>query len=504
MLDVGAGDGRVLEMIDKMNFEEWKKERSDPVYCSTIDKYAIEISLVHIENMPPDISIVGTDFMRQTLIDKKVDIIFCNPPYSEYEEWATKVIKEANAKKIFLVIPERWIKSKLIEQALNQRNVTGRVIWSGDFMNADRQARSKVDIVEILITNADRDYERKQSDPFYVWFDEYFSGFEKLNPVGDEEESQKPNPMHEIVEGQNLVERLSRLYDKELTDLLSNYKTLSKLDAELLKEIGVSTGEISKTLKLKIEGLKNKYWQELFNNLDKITSRLTKKSRESMLEKLNASCNIDFSIDNVYAVVLWVIKNANKYFDQQLTEVFKELTVPDCVKNYKSNLKTWEKDGWRYKKDHTRYMLDYRIITNQYNAIKTDAYGFGYINNLSNGCHSFINDIFTIAKNLGFDMAYWEDSRKRQWESNKEQEFYFSNEDKTLAKIRAFKNGNLHLKLDQDFIRTLNVEASRLLGWIRNPQEAVDEMELNMDFVKSKFKSNLLIGVNEGRKLLTG
>ncbi len=502
ILDIGAGDGRVLERIDKLNFVVWSKDHKDYEYRSTIDKYAIEKSLIHIENMPSDISIVGTDFRCQTLIDKKVDVVFCNPPYSEYEDWANKIIKEANARKIFLVIPARWNNSKLIEQAIKQRNATKKVIWSGDFMDADRQARAKINIVKIVITDADRDYEREKSDPFDVWFKEYFSGFEKLRPIEDDEyKYEKPKLVYELIEGQNLVERLSQLYVNEMNALLNNYKTLSQIDATLLLELGVKTNEIKKALKLKIEGLKYKYWQELFDNLDKITERLTSKSRKSMVEKLNASCNIDFSVDNAYAVVLWVIKNANKYLNQQLIEVFKELSEPECVKNYKSNLKTWERDGWRYKKDHVKYMLEYRIITNQCSAIVVEGRynSWDSTNGLSKECHSFINDIFTIANNLGFiNMAT---SFNRYWESNNEQEFYSS--DNTLVKIRAFKNGNLHLKFNQDFIKTLNIEASRLLGWIRTPQEASEEMGLDIDFVKSKLGANLLFEASEGRKLLT-
>lgn len=508
MLDIGAGDGRVLERIDKLCFVRNKEiHEYNYDFCSQIDKYAIEKSMVHIENMPPDISIIGTDFRRQTLIDKKVDVVFCNPPYSEYESWAVQIIKEANAKKVFLVLPARWTGSELIEQAIKQRNAASRVIWSGDFLNADRQARAKVEIVKILIASADSEYEREKTDPFDVWFDEYFSGFGLLKPVEDEGDCsyEKKNKVdYELVEGQNLIERLHQLYTNEMANLLNNYKSLSQLDTALLKEIGVSVDEIRKALKLKIEGLKNKYWKELFDNLDKVTSRLTNKSRNSMLEKLNASCNIDFSVDNAYAIVLWVIKNANKYIDQQLIEVFKELSEPECVKNYKSNLKTWEQDRWRYKQDnkHTHYMLEYRIITEKHAAIKpNDAWSsWDFQNGLAKNCHSFINDIFTIANNLGF--SNMSNSYNYEWESNRQIEFHWQS--KILVKIRAFKNGNLHLKFDQTFIKTLNVEASRLLGWIKTPQEAVDEMGLDIDFVRAKFKTNLLFGVSEGQKLLAG
>ncbi len=508
MLDVGAGDGRVLESFDKLSYYRAKQKHGYTEFRSMIDKYAIEKAITHIEAMPPDISIVGTDFMLQTLIDKRVDMVFCNPPYSEYEAWATKIIKEANAKQIFLIIPERWNKSDLIRRAIKQRTATDRVVWSGDFADADRQARARVEIVKISLPDKTGYSRDGQQDPFDIWFDEYFAGFGRLNPVDDDDEddeSEKPNPMREIVEGQNLVEHLANLYTHEINTLLRNYENLSQLDAALLKEIGVSVDEIKKAIKLKIEGVKNKYWKELFNNLDKIKDRLTSTSRGHLLEKLNASCNVDFSVDNAYAVVLWVIKNANRYIDEQLVEVFKDLSEPECVKNYKSNLKTWEKDGWRYKKNHTHYMLEYRIITQRHQAIKpADAWGaYDWPNNLNRRCHFFINDIFTIANNLGFSNSA--NSLYRDWESNKQVTFYTGRGDseKILVAIRAFKNGNVHLKFDQEFIKTLNVEASRLLGWIKSPQEAADEMGVTLDFAKARFRSNLLFGISEGRKLLT-
>ena len=500
LLDIGAGDGRVLQRIEQLCVQraEHTHHRGGP-----IDKYAVEMAVTHLENMPPDITVVGTDFRAQTLIDKKVDVIFSNPPYTEYEEWATHIIKEANARAVFLILPARWSDSKAIQYAITKRQAQSKVIWHGDFLEADRQSRAKVEIVKVAIMDAEREWEREQSDPFDVWFQEYFEGFERLKPVKDDATNEPPAPSHEILNGQNLIERLSELYRRDMEMLLNNYKTLSELDATLLKEIGVSVDEIRKALKLKIEGLKNKYWHELFDNLDKVTNRLTSKSRESMLYKLTASCNIDFSVENAYALVLWVIKNANQYLEQQLIDVFKELSEPECVKNYKSNLKTWEKDGWRYQKTHTRYTLDYRIVTMRHCAIKIDQYGWDYTNGLSNSCHAFINDIFTIANNLGFTNCQNSTAHYRQWGSNQEEQFY-ANDGKLLLAIRAFKNGNLHLKFNQDFIKTLNIEASRLLGWIKTPQEAADEMDLEFNFVASRFKSNLFFGISDGQKLLAG
>lgn len=506
VLDIGAGDGRVLDKIDRLKFYKYA-DNHNKTFSSQIKKYAIEKSMIHIKNMPANVSIVGTDFMLQTLIDKKVDVVFCNPPYSEFEEWAVKVIKEANAKDIFLILPGRWAKSKLIEKAIKQRSAVSRVVWSGDFKAGDRPARAFVDIVKIHITSADRDYEREKHGPFNTWFDEYFGDFAKIEPVKDEvsdEDEEKVDPFKQIAKGDNLIDHLYKFYVDEMNMLLNNYKSLSQLDATLLKELGVEVDSIKEALKQKIGGVKNKYWKELFDNLDKINSRLTSGSRCSMLEKMRKSCNVDFSIENAYAIVLWVIKNANEYIDQQLIEMFKDLSEPECVKNYKSNQRTWERGDWRYqhKDKHSHYMLEYRIITSKSRAVKpsNDEFGWHYENNLYKDTHAFINDIFTIANNLGFSTG--EGTYSRYWESGSKQSFGTTDK-RILVEIRAFMNGNLHLRFHQDFIKTLNVEASRLLGWIRSPQQVVDEMGYDVDFAKSCFKTNLLFGISDGKKLLT-
>ena len=132
-----------------------------------------------------------------------------------------------------------------------------------------------------------------------------------------------------------------------------------------------------------------------------------------------------------------------------------------------------------------------------------------YENGLAKSCHNFINDITAIANNLGFTVKNQELSdRGRQWESNKEQIFRCTEigdklGDSVLMAVRAFKNGNVHLKFKQKFIKTLNIEASRLLGWIKTPQDAVDEMGLSSDFVNAHFNSNLLFVAADRQKLLT-
>ena len=59
--------------------------------------------------------------------------------------------------------------------------------------------------------------------------------------------------------------------------------------------------------------------------MEEITSRLTYASRESLYNSFEELKTLDFTLDNIYALIVWVIKNANKYFNEQLVDFFKKL-----------------------------------------------------------------------------------------------------------------------------------------------------------------------------------
>ena len=501
VLDIGAGDGRVLKAL---------AEKCD---CSNL--YAIEKATPLIEQMPANIAIVGTDFEGQTLIDKDVGVIFCNPPYSRYEDWAVKIIKEGLCERMYLILPQRWSSSARIKAALETRETEAKVIWSGDFTHAERQARAVVDIVCIpMMVKEDGYNSDKKKDPFDAWFHETFPEVEALNHFKDEDRKQdEPHIDHALLKGYNLVERLAELYGKELKSMLASYRALCSIDPALLATVGVKAAEVKDGLHKKISGLKNKYWQELFDHLDKITARLASNSRKAIVDKMGSAVHVDFTADNAYAVVIWVLKNANEYIDSQVVALFKDLSRPENVKNYKSNQRTWDAEQWRYLNNErwndskrevpSRYKLEYRIVTRKYNAIGGNghSYEWDYQGGLHKDCHDMLGDICTIANNLGFPCDY--SGRVRHWTSGGAQEFYLDNGE-TLMRVRAFMNGNIHIQFNQDFIKALNIEASRLLGWIKSPKEACDEMGVDMVTAQRHFGVNRIFAPSECRLLTAG
>lgn len=495
ILDCGAGDGRALMEL------------------TTGSRYAIEKSRPLLDVMDPSIFVVGTEFRDQTLLDKDVDLVFCNPPYSEFSQWVVKIIKEANCGCAYFVIPKRWEDDQEIKKAVALREAKTRVLGQFDFLNAERQARATVQIVCVELS--DRHSRRSRGscrvDPFSLWFDENFmldinkSESRSYDFASSQEKDLKEHLKTEVIQGSDMVAVLEQLYQRDINKLLKNYKALEDIDPELLRELSVNIDGIKEAVQMKIKGLKNLYWKELFNNLSKITDRLISCNRQRMLDKLTQFTQVDFSVSNAYAVLIWVLKNANQYLDDQVITVVEKMTEHANVQLYKSNEKTFGAEQWRYcrtPENLDRYSLDYRVVMARVGGLSVSSYSWENKrhNGLTSGAYDFINDLLTVANNIGFDTTKTAGAGSYLWESNSAVKFDFydhvTGKQIELMQIRAFKKGNLHIKFNQSFMCRLNVEFGRLKGWLKTAKNAVQEMDVTLDVAESCFHSNLKLEIN--------
>ena len=512
LLDIGAGNGKVLKALERLR-DSWGEERK-------IDIFAIEKSRPLLDSLPVEIGILGTDFWEQSLLDKRIDCIFSNPPYSEFIDWSTKLIREANSDFIYLVLPQRWSSQDKITQAIQARSAKFEIIGQFDFLGAeDRKANAKVDLIFIQLCsdrriNSPRHHSKEELevDPFELWVKDYFSvdahignnPQSKLDRQASDEVRREFKIKNALVKGGGLIDSLYALYTNELEHLLSNYEKVCSLDAELFRELDISLHTVISSLKVKIKGLKDAYWLELFNNYESLTKRLTKNSRELFVKSIRAKTNIDFTPSNAYAVTVWAIKHASQYFEKQLIDTYERMTELANVVNYKSNQKVYTQNRWRYMEEKpTHYKLEYRVVCERVGGLNNSPYSFDARNGLSKSGADFLDDLITVAHNLGFE--YCDCVNNHQFEGSRKEDFTAKNKSNavvTLFDVRAFKNGNMHIRFDQDFMLALNVEFGRLKGWIHNVQHAAEELGADVQEVQKFFKSNFTALPSELSKLL--
>ena len=504
ILDIGCGNGGFFEKLCKD--EKFKN----------IKKYGIEKSMILSEQLPDDVILLGTDFDQQTLIDKKVDIVFCNPPYSVYDEWAEKIILQANCNAIALVIPNRWASNERIKYALERRNMQTKVIGTYDFSNAERKARATVDLLFISAKETEINghrYDEKIKDPFELWFDETF----KINAETDKYKTKYNSDIKEEIKDELAVkgdtaEMLVQFYNRDMEKLYNNYRKLEELDAGIFEELKVNVPALKESLKTRLQGLKHIYWDLLFQRYDKVTSRLTSKGRKKVINRLNDNTAIDFTLENIFQLTLWIIKHSNTLFDEQITEYFYSLCNTENIHRYKSN-KRWSDDDWRYLKENlTEYgrirqdkvrqlkniVLDYRIIVTDYRNFDTSWHC-----HFTNSCFDFLSDTIIIGKNLGFDIDFELHTVNTEIDISDWKNFNICTKDgKVFANVKLYKNGNRHVKFCKEFMQKLNVEMARINGWVQDKSEAIKELDIPADVINSVWKTNLQIGIESGKKLL--
>lgn len=504
ILDIGCGNGNFFEKLKLFNDSYFRK-------------YGIEKSNFLAEQLPDDVILLGSDFHENTLIDKKVDVIFCNPPYSEYEDWAERIILQGNAERIFLVIPERWKNSERIKYALEKRKWKVEIIGTYDFSNAERKARATVDVLLVEAEYNNRYGLYRATDPFDVFFEETF----KINADKQEktihDSDRKKEIEDKLIVAGDTAQMLVEFYNRDMQELYNNYRALEKLDPAIFAELKVDIPKLKESLKARLKGLKSIYWDLLFKKYDRITSRLTSWCRSKVIGRLHDNVSIDFTMKNIIMLTTWIIRHSNKLFDEQITEFFFTLCNSETIQQYKSNIR-FNNDDWCYIKEtleknsegrlsredfaeKRRYFknikLDYRIVVKAWSNFDLSWSRPRF----NESCLNFIDDIIVIGKNLGFNVVNtipdkWKDIDIDDWRN-----FDLTTDTgEVFANVKLYKNGNRHVKFNKEFMKRLNIEMARINHWLRDKQEAMEEFDLTEAEINQMWKSN--IQIIDGNKLL--
>ena len=502
ILDIGAGDGRVLDAFAKA------LENHSEIYTSSINKCAIEKSELQISQYRrKNITLLGTDFDQTIFISKSADLAFVNPPYSDFSHWIQTLLTGLNFRLLYAILPERWENDPAINTAIKNRQIKdATIIATSDFLDAHRQARGKVHIVRFSFNDYEKEIEmfelRSQSgrhinkpeigfdntDPFQLFIENelglkqtYSETTHKFREYQERERvrekmADETSEMYQLVTNQGVLHALIENYENDMRKTIEEYKKISQIDPDLLSELGVDYKSIKEGVKDKLLGYRNVYWNLLFDYLDTLKERLTTQNKTKLLNTLQAN-NLDFTHKNALYIISFAVDMTNDLIEDSILEVFKSLTCAESIKTYyKSNEHVFQ-DRWHFQQNSLRseikYTLDYRFIYSAFGNFSTDSWKSG----LNDDAADFLNDLKVALKLLGYsDLAADKDRTSVGYGETVtikglDQEWGFID----LVQVRFYKNGNRHIKFNQSAMLRLNVTVSRLLGWIKDKSDYVNE-----------------------------
>lgn len=490
ILDIGAGDGRVLKALEDIFVKSSKQTL-----------YAIEKSPILQGLLPNNVFVIGSDFYEQSLMDKDIDFTYSNPPYKDFEQWMVKILSESDGY-ICMTVPSRWTQKQSIMNVISNREISYDVFYQTSFLNADRTARCKVDVIMFQTS--------RSCGAFANWFDKEFK-FKTCNIENDLDELEKEireKVRTDLISKKGLVEALVDFYNDEISKLQNTYLSLFEIDPTLLKEIGVNKKDLLANLKLKIKSIKKKYWGELLNGLDEITSRLTKKSRDIVIDTLNCNTSVDFCTANVRSIVLWCIRNANTHIDEQVVSLFETLMTEKAVKRYKSTRSTFVDGNWKYNKcdisKNEPIYLEYRFVSENMSYYKKDLWKRPeHPTVFTDTTIEHIRSICIVAYNLGFPQTD-ECTKLEDLELDFGKPFILEYKDfktgkiKPLVRFKLHQNNNIHFNFAPEFMAKLNVEFGRLKGWVSERKEAYECMKTMFnDFGINEFEALTMFSSNK-------
>jgi hypothetical protein len=479
-LDIGAGDGRVLDFLEADK------------------KYGIEIAKGQADDLiRRGVFLIGRDFWIADLMNDDYGLVFSNPPFSRFEDWVVKILYECNFEILYLVMPVRWKSDKKIARELERYEAA--VVGEFDFSKADREARGRVNLVRInapWIKTEKGEKTRRQKtleDSFERWVHDYIADFSNIPDsnyeysrfVGDEEKALKLNlaPIDQLIED----------YENEKETLRQAFAVIGKLPQNVVEMLGQDRRSMMEIIRKSISGLKTKYWRAAFNKLDPVRERMTQETRNHIFTSIKEFNTLDFNAGNIYSVIIWLINNANVGILDQIGEVFDNLATKENIQNYKSN-RHWIKSDWKHTQSDWRYKylperwklgtLDYRIVVRTY---RRDG-------------ATVVDDFIVICRNLGWPIS--RNCKPDYTLHQVSQEFY--SEDGELAFTMRFYTGNqnVHLKINKKLLMKFNVEVAKIRTWITGPDDVAEEFSVSKAEAAKLWNSSLsLLGANDVRML---
>lgn len=465
ILEPSAGKGDILEYINEKYSGGYRSYDKSNIYC--IEQSAELVAILQDKGY----RVISTDFLEYHG-DYHFDLIIMNPPFSNGDEHLLKAWNIMHNGNICCLLNAETIRNPHTEQRKHLVDLIekhGTVEYIGQaFSMAERATNVEVAIVRLKKTTASK---------FDFDFDSVTS--EKKMTI-DENTMGNPVALRDTIGNMILqYDKLKQVYVEfmKFEDALRFYASGLLTDHTSILDIVKRVFENNKTNQTRFNGFADEVKQEIWKMIiDKVNLQqyMTSAVRSKWNEYIKAQGAMDFTKENVDAMVDMIFSNRYTILDQAIVDVFNLVTSHNeenryMVEGWKTNAK------WKVNR---KIILPYAVKYGEYmSANSIRDYGDNF--KLCYTRKEVYRDIDRVMCYLsGKKMEHVvtiEDAMEKRFKAIgkiKPGEPFDSNCESEFFDVKFFKKGTMHIVFkDERLWKEFNMRACAGKKWLPEKEE---------------------------------
>lgn len=468
----------VIPKFETQNEEGWEHFYSQYKHLECIENEPVLRDVLEGR----ELRVVDTDFLAFDG-DKMYDLIIMNPPFSNGDEHLLQAIKIGlkGGSQIVCLLNAETIRNpysntrKELLKQLGKYGATYEYVQDA-FKDAERSTDVEVVIVRLTLPSPFSNHS--------VLLDEMKEQEIKLDlgsapqALVTDDKMQQAVLMYkqEIAAGKRLIEEYLAL-KPYLTTCFEKENTPEYEKGATLKLVNGKHGELN--FNEFVYSVRYKYWYELLHTAS-FMNNLTSNLRNDYYNQIKEFANKDFSLSNIYAVQIDILRNTARGIEEKILSTFEKLSYEHsmgCDKNVHYY------NGW---KTNRAYIINNKVVVPYMNTWDTIWNQFRYKYELC----EFLTDLEKVLDFLdggetvvGRNIPHWLEHYESIQQTKKLHFKYFD--------VDVYKKGTIHITFtNEDVLKKLNIFGSMKKGWLppSYAKASYDEMDEESKAIIDEFQ----------------
>lgn len=415
---------------------------------------------------------LSCSFESTTLVDKEVDVIFCNPPLKEYEAYCKRIFEECLAKRVFLVLPMEWKSSKEIGAYAKANGFDVELVARLGYVKNNQREKAEIILFYRSYLSERAVMERKLSQEYHLGnlFEELHKGRFVLRGELEKKKEDEIAKESEGMEYQAFLEYLLKRYEKEHNDYFDNFKHFSNLSAYFLDYIGVQRDDITTNTAVFEKLLRKLYWDQCLSKNPNITSKLTPLQYDELLNELKER-GADFSRSNIANVEAYCLSRSRVMEQKNFITFWERFTNGDNLEGFTDLISN--------PHPYMDYPKEKRFFKGKIKEKVACSYAGSYDDYYPNILRDvrIVHLLQILLQSMGYQDLHYRHADGSKIAITERIDLplgisYLFAGERQITKFTSYKNRKLNIVFDKEVIANINLRVLLYQGWITNLAEA--------------------------------